>query len=238
VGIPVTGVAPPSGLPELGPFLGRLAAPDAPGLRDRDLEPVRIELLTALFERAGKARELIAAGDSAGARAALGRDAWIGSWERAVTAATTVMLAGIERRLRDAAAVSRFPGRRIAAMLPDGEERRVIAARFSSAGIGLEEVTRELSNPAVEWAEAVRRSAGELSGAWEELREIAGQEYDAWERRTMQVRDWRRPWRPLILAGTLLLLLAAWIGLLLGGFLPVPGFLRPLANWYWGLALP
>jgi hypothetical protein len=231
-------VVPAGGLPELGPLLGRLAAPDTPAIRDRDLEPVRIALLSELFERAGRAREQLAAGDAAAARATLGRDTWLAIWERAVSEASTAMFAGIERRIRDAAAISRFPGRRVQTRLPDAEERRVLTARFSSAGIGLEEVTRDLGNPAVEWAEAIRRTAGEFTGAWDQLRAMARQEHDSWERRTMQIREWRRPWRPLVLVGVALLLLAVWLGLMLGGFLPVPAFLRPLAAWYWSLPWP
>ena len=234
----MTGARPPGELPELGPLLGRLAAPDTPATRDRDLEPVRVALLSELFERAGRARERLAAGDAAAARAVLGRDTWLAIWERAVSEASSAMFAGIERRIRDAAAVSRFPGRQVGARLPDAEERRVLTARFSSAGIGLEEVSRELGNPAVEWGEAVRRTAGEFTGAWDQLRALARQEYDAWERRTTQIREWRRPWRPLVLVGVALLSLAVWLGLVLGGFLPVPGFLQPLADWYWSLPWP
>ena len=231
-------VAVPGGLPELGPLLGRLAAPDTPVTRDRDLEPVRVALLSELFEQAGRARDQLAGGDTAAAHATLGRDTWLAIWERAVSGASAAMLAGIERRIRDAAAISRFPSRRVAARLPDAEERRVLTARFSSAGIGLEEVTRELTNPAVEWGEAIRRTAGEFTGAWDQLLAMARQEHDSWERRTMQIREWRRPWRPLVLVGVALLLLAGWVGLVLGGFLPVPRFLQPLANWYWSLPWP
>jgi hypothetical protein len=234
----MTGAALQAGLPELGPLLGRLAAPDAPVSRDRDLEPVRLELLSALFERAGKAREHLAAGDVAAARATLNRETWLALWEQAVSGAGAALLAGIERRMRDAAAVSRLPARRLAARLPDDEERRVLVARLSSAGIGLEEATKELANPAIEWSETIRRTAGELTGAWDLLRAMVGQEIDSWDRRTSQVREWRRPWRPLVLAGIALFVLAAWIGLVLGGFLPVPGFLRPVAEWYWSLPWP
>lgn len=225
-------------LPELGPLLGHLAAPDPPTSRDRDLEPVRVELLSELFERAGKAREKLAAGDVAAARAVLGRDAWLAIWERAVAAAGSAMLAGIERRIRDAALISRFPDRLVAKRLPDAEERRVLTARLSSAGIGLEEASKELGNPAIAWGEAIRRTAGELTGAWDQLRTLAEQEYGAWDRRTIQIRDWRRPWRPLVLSGVALLVLAIWLGMVLGGFLPVPGFMRPIADWYWRLPWP
>ena len=224
--------------PELGPYLGRLASADAPGLRDPELETVRLALLSALFERAGRARALLASGDADGARAALSREAWLGIWAEAVAAAASALLAGIERRLREAAAVSRIGARKVAGLLPGPEDRRILSARLASAGIGLEETTLELAKPGHEWDEAIRRSAGELTGAWDQLLALTRHERDFWDRRVADVRAWRRPWRPLLLTGTVLLVLAIWLGLVLGGFLPVPGFLRPVTDWYWSLPWP
>lgn len=228
----------PPALPELGPLLGDLAAPDSPASRDGELEPVRQELISALFDQAGRGRELLAAGDEAAARAALGRDVWIAVWEKAVAGAASAVLAGIERRLHDAAAISRMPGKRAAGLLPTPEERGMLTARLASAGIGLEEVTRELGNPAIAWPDAIRRTAGELTGAWDRLRALARKEHEFWDRRTAIAREWRRPWRPLIVLGLGLLAGAIWLGLVLGGYLPAPAFLRPLAEWYWSLEWP
>lgn len=227
-----------SSLPELGPLLGHLASPDAPASRDPELEPVRLALLSALFERAGKARALLAAGDSGAARAALAREVWLGIWEGAVAATLTALLTGIERRLRDAASISRIGRKRTASLLPSPEDRRILGARLGSAGMGLEQATLELAKPSLEWDEALRRTAGELTDGWDRLVALARQERDFWERRIADVRAWRRSWRPLVLAATALLLLAIWLGLVLGGYLPVPGFLRPLTDWYWSLPWP
>ncbi len=224
--------------PELGPFLGHLASPDAPASRDPELEPVRLAMLSTLFERAGQARALLASGDLAGARAVLAREAWLGIWETAVAGAAAALLSGIERRLRDAAAVSRLPRGKVTTLLPGAEDRRILRARLASAGIGLEQATLELARTALEWDEAIRRSAGELTGAWDRMLALARQEREFWDRRIADVRAWRRPWRPLILSATALLLLAVWLGLVLGGYLPVPSFLRPLTDWYWSLPWP
>jgi hypothetical protein len=234
----MTGSAAPSTFPELGPFLGHLASPDAPGSRDPELEPVRLAMLSALFERAGRARAMLARGDAAGSRGALSRETWLGIWGEAVAGAAGALLGGTERRLRDAALVSRIRSRRIAALLPGGEDRRILGARLASAGIGLEQATLELARDSLDWDETVRRCAGELTGAWDQLMVLARQEREFWDRRIADVRSWRRPWRPFILGAAALLLLAAWLGLVLGGYLPVPGFLRPLTDWYWSLPWP
>lgn len=223
---------------EIGPFLGHLASPDAPGSRDPELEPVRLQLLTSLFQRAGASRVRFAEGDVGGGRAALSREAWLGVWDEAVKGAVAALLSGLERRLREAAAVSRIGSKKMAALLPGTEDRRILAARLASAGTGLEDATLELSRPGPEWDESIRRTAGELTAAWDQLLLLARQERDVWDRRVADVKAWKRPWRPLVLTATALLLIAGWLGLVLGGFLPVPGLLRPLTDWYWSLPWP
>lgn len=227
-----------SSFPELGPFLGHLASPDAPDSRDPELEPVRLGMLSALFGRAGRARALLGSGDAAGSRAALSREAWLGIWEEAVAGAAAALLTGVERRLRDVAAISRIGKQPVAGLLPSMEDRRILTARLASAGLGLEQATLELAKSSPDWDESIRRTAGELTGAWDRLLALSKQERDFWDRRIADVRAWRRPRRPLILAGAVLLLLAIWLGLVLGGYLPVPTFLRPLTDWYWSLPWP
>ena len=103
-------------VPELGPSLGRLTDPPAPaplsplGLAYDD---IRIDLVTGIFDLAGAARGFAAAGDSDGAMASLGRVAWIGLWERAVGAAAARIGRAANSRLREAAAESRLPDRRL-----------------------------------------------------------------------------------------------------------------------------
>ncbi|HEV8151183.1 MAG TPA: hypothetical protein VGP61_13455 [Gemmatimonadales bacterium] len=228
--------APQDVLPELGPMLGRLVLP--PGEKtpfDAALDGVRLELLTQLFERAAAARALLDSGDGPGARAVLGESTWLSLWEHAVAAATRVLLEEIERRLRDAAAASRYPGKRLTGVLPDAEERRVLAARLSAAGVGLEEGVERLAPGSQSWNEALRRVAGELDAAWERLEATAHAELRQWTRRAAELHAWRRPWWPLLLVGAVLLTLAGWLGLVLGGYLPAPGWLSPLTNWVWNL---
>src|SRR5712671_1810364 len=131
--------APPTGIPELGPLLGRLAGrwPEQPqGFSG--LEAVRLTLVSALFDRAGAARARLAAGDPSGAAEALGPAVWLEAWERAVGAASGAVAGEIVRRLREAGAVSRFPAARLSTSLPGEEDRHILQARLSAAGIGFE----------------------------------------------------------------------------------------------------
>jgi hypothetical protein len=60
-------------------------------------------------------------------------------------------------------------------------------------------------------------------------------ELELWDRRASAIRAWRRPWFPLLLTGAVLLAAAAWLGLVLGGYLPAPAWLRPFTDWVWNL---
>lgn len=234
----MTGTTPALVLPELGPLLGKLAAADASDLRDRELEPVRLELLTAVFDRAGRARELVARGDAVGALTFLGRETWLEIWERAVAGVTAAVMTAIERQLREAATVSRIGRQRLAARLPSAEDRRILAARLSAAGMGLERRSIELGTSGALWGDTLRVIAGELAAAWEIAATLAHQEFAFWDRRIAEVRAWRRPWRPLAIGGATAIAVATWLGLVLGGYLPAPGFLKPLADWYWSIGWP
>ncbi|NOT08593.1 MAG: hypothetical protein HOP28_10365, partial [Gemmatimonadales bacterium] len=159
-------------------------------------------------------------------------------WERAVAAASAAVAEEAERRLRHAAIAARYPAKRLASLLPDVEEKRVLSARLSAVGVPLEEGTADLGEAPSEWIGAITRMAGELESAWDGLHRAARQELQMWERRADGIRGWRRPWRTLGLIGGLSLSLAVWAGLVLGGFLPVPNFLRPAAEWLWSLPWP
>jgi hypothetical protein len=210
-------------LPELGPYLGRLTEPSADiGGASARIEPVRVQMLTELFERAATARR---------ADRALEPVAWLEVWGAATQAATGAVLAEAERRMLEATAMSRYPKRRIAALLPTAEDRRMMRARFSAAGIDLEAATDTVGGD-------VRRTAPELERAWDRLAVAAGRELDAWEQRAAGIRSWRRPWRSLVIGAVAAGLIGIWVGLVLGGYLPVPAPIRPLADWYWSLAWP
>lgn len=225
-------------IPELGPLFGTLVEPPDPGSEAGALDAVRMSMVSTLFERAGEARRLLASGDESGARAAFGSRVWVQVWDDAAERSAVVLTQRIDQHIRQSAAYSRYPRKRLVQQLPSTEDRRVLAARLSAAGIGLESAAPALESPGAEWQEAQRRMAGELEQAWHRLVRVAHDEFALWENRSNAIRAWRRPWWPLVLGGIAVLALSTWIGLMLGGYLPVPAPLRPAADWFWGLPWP
>ena len=65
------------------------------------------------------------------------------------------------------------------------------------------------------------------------LEEAADREGARWKVEIDKVRDWTRPRWPLWLFSGLVIAAASWLGLVLGGFLEVPGWLRPFAEFWW-----
>jgi hypothetical protein len=52
------------------------------------------------------------------------------------------------------------------------------------------------------------------------------------------VAEWRRPWRPVVIAGSVLSLAAVIVASWLGGQLPAPQWFDPVAAWFWELPWP
>jgi hypothetical protein len=80
----------------------------------------------------------------------------------------------------------------------------------------------------------LRIRCGELEAAWDRLVAVANQELSRADRVAAETRAWKRPLAPLVLGGGILLILASWIGLVLGGYLRAPGWFRPIAEFVWG----
>ncbi len=200
---------------EAGPWLGRLVAPPDPGAPvEALLSPVRLELLTAVFE----SRQ------------------WLSAWEAAVQGAVAAVSGEIEALIREAARVSRYPRRKIRKELPGSEEREILAARFSAAGIGLETAVRRGESPAgpVRSGDAeLRVLCGELEAAWDGLIRIAAEELARARATAVRIMAWKRPLAPVLAGGALLLGAAIWAGLVLGGYVESPGWFRPVAEWVW-----
>lgn len=240
----MTPARPLTAVPELGPLLGRLADTSVTLPRPPlALDDIRYALVTELFELAGAAREFADDNDLADAAASLGRRAWLDAWERAVSAVATRVAERIDSRLRGAARESRLPARQLARLLLDDEERRGIAVRLGVAGGPFVAALDALEStvPAVgrgdaallRWHEALGRVARQLEVAWAALSDAALEEEAAWNAEIERVRRWRRARWPLWAITALVLAVAGYLGLVLGGFVAVPGFLRPLAEFWW-----
>jgi hypothetical protein len=238
-------------VPELGPSLGRLSDPPA-GPTDRAsldiaLDDIRLDLVTGIFDRAGAARSFAAAGDRHSAVASLGRVAWLDLWERAVAAAAQRLAHAVNARMRAAAVESRLPDSRLARVLLSPEDVRAIASRLGSGGANFVSALDALEQtvPAAaasgargrlgqdEWHRALAATARRLESSWLALTAAAKREQERWKGEIEQIRAWRRPRWPLWIITVLVLLVATYVGLLLGGYLPVPDPLRGFAEFWW-----
>jgi hypothetical protein len=236
-------------VPELGPSLGRLVdpAPAAPGALRVLLEDVRLDLVTGVFDLAGAARAFAAAGDHEGAVASLGRPEWLRLWETAVEMIATRVAAEANAGLRLAAAESRFPERRLRRLTLTEQDTRAIGARLGSGGApfvaaldALEQAAHSTGGAragraadATAWQVALGAAARRLESAWIALDHAARAEQERWAADIAAVRAWRRPTWPVWLVTAIAVAAAAYLGLVLGGYLPVPPPLQPIATFWW-----
>ena len=229
-------------VPELGPSLGRLVVPPVEGAEGplgARLDDIRLRLATGVFDLAGAARSFATAGDPGGATGSLSRIALLGLFEKAVEASAERIAATVNAQLQSAAAESRYPAARVRRLLLGSDDTRAIAARLGSGGAGfvaaldaMEQAARARSAPG-EWQDALLAAARRLESAWLALEEGAEAEQRHWQADVMRVRAWRRPAWPLWTITLLVLAAAAYFGLLVGGYLPVPGSLEEFTAWWW-----
>lgn len=232
-------------LPELGPHLGRLCALAEPGERWVPLDDIRLDLATGVLELASAARGF---GDDRGAVvAALRRHEWLGEWDRALARAAKRTVETIDGAFKSAAAMSRYPSRRLAALRVTDDERDAITARlgagaapFVAALDRMDQLTAAAAHRGAAgeaafaaWWDAVIDAARKLEAAWAALEQAARAEQGRWAPEIEKVRTWRRPAWPLWLVTTLVLSAALWLGLVLGGYIGAPGWLRPFAEFWW-----
>jgi hypothetical protein len=217
------------------------------GSLDLILDDIRLELVTGIFELAGAARSFAASGDRQGAISSLSRVAWLGLWERAVAASAERLAEVVNARLTEAAAESRLPARQREALLLKAEDVRAIASRLGSGGAGfvsaLDALEQTLHGAAAsgsrgragqdDWQRALAATARRLESAWIALSAVARVEQDRWKAEIERARAWRRPTWTLWLITAAVFTLATYLGLVLGGYLPVPSPLRPLAEFWW-----
>jgi hypothetical protein len=237
-------------VPELGPSLGRLSdpPPDAgAGPLGARLDDIRLRLVTGVFELAGAGRAFAAAGDPQGATASLSRVAWLALWEKAVAASAERVAATVNARLEEAAAESRFPRRRLRAALLTPDDTRAIAARLGGGGgpfvVALDQLDQAVNGmttqrgregpAAAEWRSALTAAARRLEAAWLALEQCAAAEQRRWQVDIDRVRAWRLPRWPLWLLTAIVLAGAIYLGLVLGGYLPVPPALAGFAELWW-----
>lgn len=231
----------PIRIPELGPSLGKLVTGTAAEPGGAAMEPLRIQLVTKLIERAGEARRLNAHDERAAALAALGREAWLAAWDETVSAVADRLVQLVNGQLEAEALAVGMPPRLRRRVALDESERRAVSARLGSAGANLipalDRVDRAgraaltataLDRDAVEeWKHAQLAAGRTLEAAWLALLADLDGEVRHWRAVGDAVSRWRKPWWPVAVFGVTSTALAVWIGLVWGGLVPVPRWARP-----------
>ena len=237
-------------VPELGPSLGRLGDPP-PGAEagplGAQLDDIRLRLVTGVFELAGAGRAFSAAGDPGGAMASLNRVAWLALWEKAVAASAERVTATVNARLEEAAAESRFPRWRLRTALLTPDDTRAIAARLGGGGgpfvAALDELEQTVHGATTQrgrggpagavWRSVLTAAARRLEAAWLALEQAAAVEQRRWQVDVERVRAWHLPRWPLWLLTAIVLAGATYLGLVLGGYVPLPPPLAGFAELWW-----
>jgi hypothetical protein len=236
-------------LPELGPWLGRLCnAPGATrGIRHFvPLDDIRLALATGILDLAGAARGF-SSDDHAAIVGSLHARSWRQVWEKALTDASARTAEAINAEFASAAAESRFPGRRLARLQVSEAELAAMAARLGAGAIPFEASLARLeelagaagsSGPSGDaafgrWSEGLAAAARQLESAWMALEDGVDREGTRWQGEIEKVRRWTRPRWPLWVITGVVLAAATWLGLVLGGFLKVPGWLASFAEFWW-----
>jgi hypothetical protein len=114
----------------------------------------------------------------------------------------------------------------------------MLRARLDAAGAPLERAIERTPTRREDWPAAVRRAAAALEESWDELEQVARAELLRWDATAGVLESWRLPRGLWIGAVAVLGLAAGWVGLALGGWVPRPGWLDPLAEWFWSLPWP
>lgn len=238
----------PVTIPELGPSLGKLVVPSAsPAAASAlPLEDIRLKLVSQLFEQSGDARRWLREGDRPLAFETINRQTWEASWNSAVQSVASRIAERANARMLAAGQESRIPPKRLAALALDAGEIQSLAARLGRAGDGLQEALTHLeavthaarseraTAEAVEaWQDALSTAARRTEAAWLTLEERVAEEWRHWEAEITGLRSWQRPTWPLVLICTATVALFLWAGLMVGGYVPIPDLLRPVAEWIW-----
>lgn len=196
----------------LAPALGRLAAPP-PAIQPFDA--TRLDLVDRL---------LLARADGA-----LARSDWLAAWSDATTAVAHRVVEEGREAMRQAAAESRYPARRLAVLLPDQEFERELCNRLQAEGIVLEQLAADAGE---------RRHGAALEAAWEAAVRVAVIERQRLLAAAGEIARWRRPWRPFVMAAIVAVLVVGVIAAMLGGVLASPAWFRPVTGWFWSLPWP
>ena len=201
--------------PDLAADLGRLADP----VGSTPFDDVRFALLDALITAKGAGQ--------------LEHAVWQDAYEGAARSLRIRVIGDAEAALRSAADHSRFPARRLEALVPDAEVADALLQRLLAQGMPLERL-----EGAPDDTDTRRARALAVSAAWEGAASVSVADAARWRAVADEVAAWRRPMRPFWIAvgvlGVMALVVAAW----LGGQLPAPAWFAPVRDAFWRLPWP
>lgn len=192
--------------------LGRLAAP----ARTAPFDDVRLALLDA-----------IVAAKTAGR---MDQEAWEDAFGGAVRSLRLRVLAEAEQMVRSAAAHSRYPARRLQALLPNAEVAELLLNRLTAEAMSLERYEGLGDDPV-----SRRARAAALETAWEGAVRVATAETARWRTIAMQVAVWRRPTGMLWTISIALILAALVVAGWLSGAIASPDWFHPINELWWRL---
>ena len=245
--MPGSAMTPPLVLPELGPWLGRLCNAGPSGIqRFASIDDIRIGLATGILDLAGAARGF-SLDDRAAITGSLHPRNWRALWDQALAAVAGRTATAINERFERAAAESRYPRRSLARQQVSPAELAAITARLGAGAIPLEQSLHRLEELAgsagapgaageaafARWGDALTTAARQLESAWLALEEAVDREGRRWQPEIEKVGRWKRPKWPLWLVSMIVLAIATWLGLVLGGFIPAPAWFLPVAEFWW-----
>ena len=229
----------PLRVPELASPLGRLIVPRRLTEPWVPLDDAREELATRIIELAGAGRLAAQREDRDAVLAATAAGVWRAAWEHAVRRVAERLAQALDSEIEWAAQRVRMPRRQWQRRLLSPGERRAIAARLAAGGEGFAASLRELEDAAgaarqasvlerdthAAWQEALRSAARRLEAAWLALEAAASAERERWAPEIADVARWRPPLWPVFALWIPFAAALAWLGLVVGGYLPAPAWL-------------
>ncbi len=236
----------PVRVPELGPSLGKALTGSGRPPGDLPLDGFRLQLVSRLLDASGEARRLAAGGERDAALEALDSRTWLDAWERTVNGIATAVVERVNARLDVEAWAARMPRRYRRKVLLDPVELRGVSSRIGAAGAMLVPALDTLHAQAArlrdamaadrtalgDWQDAVLTAARRLEAAWLALEEQVTAELGRWDAVAEALTRWRRPLWPVAAVGVPSLAAATWLGLVLGGYVAAPEWLRQVWAWF------
>ena len=192
--------------------LGRLATP----AHSAPFDDVRLALLDAIV--------------AAKAAGRMDQGAWEEAFGSAVRSLRLRVVAEAEQMMRAAAAHSRYPSRRLQALLPDAEVADALLNRLTAEAMPLERYEGLGDDPVSRRARAIA-----LETAWEGAVRVATAETARWRTIAMSVAAWRRPTGVLWMLSIALVLAALVVAGWLSGAIASPAWFHPINALWWRL---